>query len=610
MQETIHQFVKRIKDCTKWCYCAYWGMWIWSIFISVSIFVVTNQLAQKAFYTNDDENIMYTLAGYYTNGVPQDHPFVNAILAVVLGRLYYLFPTLPWYGIFHLGVLCGCTGVLFKVTLEWGRKSGISFLSSNLFAFLGYCTIIMYPSILLQFTTTSACAGGAAVLLILGTDFKDDIKKIIFEEALAIGFVLLCYMHRKNSGMVVFCFYFCTIFYQWIKYYIAPSQRLKARKYLKSLVICALVTISSIVAIQVVSNCMRSSDIWDSYYKYDEARYKMTDYKHDTYSENPELYEEIDWTEELYDLAGTCWWFFMDKRISANAFQTISQTGYNHMCFEWMDVWKKFLQLFEGNPITTSYLIFVINYFLAYVIVVVQMEKSGVVAIVERIYFSCMMGGAWILCIVLCIKGRFIQRAFHAIIIPYLFISYFLLWKNLSYIRGDSKLKNRSLLTLFLPMAVVLWCVFQIWHTAVLEVESRIEKSKNTIYVEKYVMNHTDHIYIYDVSLTFRYLPFVKYQDQYPSNLIFWGGVGWNSPYFFEQLRINGLTDLYVENLLDKDVYYITKDDYEPDNRSMLLRMRDLMVSEYPECNVRLIEKLVGNINVYKFYIDECDTTE
>ena len=152
-------------------------MWIWSIFISVSIFVVTNQLAQKAFYTNDDENIMYTLAGYYTNGVPQDHPFVNAILAVVLGRLYYLFPALPWYGIFHLGVLCGCTGVLFKVTLEWGRKSGISFLSSNLFAFLGYCTIIMYPSILLQFTTTSACAGGAAVLLILGTDFKDDIKK-------------------------------------------------------------------------------------------------------------------------------------------------------------------------------------------------------------------------------------------------------------------------------------------------------------------------------------------------------------------------------------------------------------------------------------------------
>ena len=604
LQYKKNSFEKKINLFMRRFYYTYWGRWIWSLLSSFFIFVLTDQLTQKVFYTNDDENIMYTLAGYYTNGVPQDHSFVNSVLAHMIGGVYSIFPMLPWYGIFHVVILGACTVIIFKVTLEYGEKRGVSFFCCNFLAFLGYSIIIMYPSILLQFTTTSACAGAAAILLILGIDLNDEIKRKIFEEVLAVFFVLICYMHRKNSGLVVFCFYFSTLFYQWVKGYIISKKNSKAKKYMRSFVICTLVTIISVTIVQIVSDSIRSSDTWKNFYEYDEARYKMTDYKHDTYSENPELYNKIGWTEELYDLGGTYWWFFMDERINSDAFRTISETGYYNTSFDLMDAWKRLLQLFEANPITTAYLISAINLFLLYVIVIAEREKRNIFVLIEFVYLICMMGGAFILCMYLCIMGRFIQRAFHAIAIPYLSISYFLLVKNMLYTINAQKLGKKILQAYVVPLSIILWGVFQIWTTATLEVESRIRKSNDTICIENYAINNPDNIYIYDVSLTFRYLPFVKYQDRYPSNLFFWGGVGWNSPSFFEQLRINGLNDLYIDNLLDDNVYYITKDDYTPENRSMLHRMCSLMVSEYPECQVELIEKLPNNINVYRFFND------
>ena len=77
------------------------GRWIWSAIITTLMFLVTSILFNRTFYTNDDENVMYTLAGYYTNGIPYDHHFINVLLSKFIRVLYEVDENIPWYSLFH-----------------------------------------------------------------------------------------------------------------------------------------------------------------------------------------------------------------------------------------------------------------------------------------------------------------------------------------------------------------------------------------------------------------------------------------------------------------------------------------------------------------------------
>ena len=114
-------------------------------------------------------------------------------------------------------------------------------------------------------------------------------------------------------------------------------------------------------------------------------------------------------------------------------------------------------------------------------------------------------------------------------------------------------------------------------------------------------MESPENFYIYDTSLTFRYLPFTVYTEKFPSNLMFWGGMGWNSPAFFKQLEINGLDNLYSDIFLNNNVYYITWDSYVVNGRTMRERFLSYMASKFPGIKIEQKDSIGNNINVYKF---------
>ncbi len=65
------------------------------------------------------------------------------------------------------------------------------------------------------------------------------------------------------------------------------------------------------------------------------------------------------------------------------------------------------------------------------------------------------------------------------------------------------------------------------------QAKDRIIKSNRTLQIEQYAIENPENFYIYDTSLTFRYLPFTTYTDEYPSNLMFWGGMEIECTCFF-----------------------------------------------------------------------------
>lgn len=581
------------------------GRWGIALFAGVFLFVIVSVISPKAFFINDDENIMYTLAGYYTNGIPGDHSFVNYVLASALRGLYSLFPRQPWYGIFHVYVLLFAVVIVEKTIIKEGFYADWSIFQSLLIGVGLFLTVLVYPTILMQFTTTAAFAGTAAVALVLGRRPQSDSKVEQTVDGILSGiFLLLCYMHRKNTGYVILCFYVGTVLLQYVKIITYKKEPEKKGGRIKRFSKQTIIAIAFLVCIIGIDSAQRSTAQWKEFYEYDNARFKVTDYPHDSFEENPELYKSIGWNTELYELAGKSWWFFMDPAINLESFQEIAQTGYYDQeptNLSEIIVCAKELFLKDAIALITfissAFAVFSLGYMFT-------KKKCRQKCMWECIYICCIALGSFALCAYLLYRQRFPLRAYQTIAIPAAMIFFVEIVRLSGAIRknesekGENWIKKGGSILLFL-VAVAIG-----GYTSIVAREQaidRIEKSNRTLQIEYYAMQNPENFYVYDTSLTFRYLPFTVYTEKYPSNLMFWGGMGWNSPTFFKQLEMNGLDYLYSDVLLQENVYYITWDEYMPGNRTMKDRLVDYMKSIYPNIYLEQVDEISNNIHIYKF---------
>ena len=590
----------------KKLYNSEWGRILIAFVMTGLLFALVSFISPRVFFINDDENIMYTLSGYYTYGVPYDHPFINYCLAFVLRTLYRFIPGIQWYGVFHIAVLIASVTIIFKTVFKVSCYKKLPFFIPVLVNLALYGGLYLFPTTIMQFTTTSAMAGAASVVLLLGIEWKMDSKaQIRTDLVLSVLFLLLCYMHRKNTGYVAVCFFAGTVLFLLIKILIMRRQTVKQRKVRRSsirrLILCVLAAVILLGAVVSLNSLRRSSENWQHYYAYDTPRFRMTDYPHDSYYENPELYQSLGRSTELYEIAGTYWWFFMDERINAESFEAISQTGYyEHESRRVQDVLQVAEDLFRGSVLAKIAILFSFAMVLL-LIIYLGSRKNKKKHIWEAIYGVFLFLGALGLCLLLCYRQRLPLRALHTIVLPYVSLSTVLFLRMLPRSTNndnDKKSKGRAA-SVILLLAVTL-CLGGInLHEAVIQGNDRVEKSNRTLRVEEYAMSHPGTIYIYDATLTFRYLPFTVYQGQYPSNLFFWGGMGWNSPAFQYQLNCNGLDHLYSDIFLCDNVCYVTWDDYLLGYGTLRDRLERYMDVTYGDCSFEMVDDLGDGIHVY-----------
>ncbi|MBO4926893.1 MAG: hypothetical protein J5379_01390 [Clostridiales bacterium] len=568
--------------------------------------------APRVFFINDDENIMYTLSGYYTYGVPYDHPFVNYCLSLLLRGMYRLFPSVQWYGVFHVSVLYLSMVVIFKTVLKKSYRNKLPLFFPCIVNTLLFAGLYLFPSTLMQFTTTAAFAGAAASVLLWGIDFtKDRPRTIHIDLIVSVIFLVLSYLHRKNTGYVSICFYCGTVSFILLRLFVlkrankAKSEISNNTVSFKQNLIRVLVTFVAAMLVIVlaifIDSRARSSNEWDYYYEYDTARFHVTDYPHDSYDSNPELYEEIGWSPELYELTGKSWWFFMDERINKDTFEKISDTGfYSEDYSSVKSALKVGYELFRDDKVARSIMIsaFVLGIMMLVSTIVCLIKKKN---IVDILYGDAMLGGALILCLFLCYRQRFPLRALHTIMIPLISIAAVVLVSLFKRKKG----KLSVFIHIFIYVVALVFIIglgyFNL-KQARKQGQSKESLSKYTLSIEEYAIEHPENKYVYDVSLTFRYLPFTVYEDEYPSNLMFWGGMGWNSPAFFEQVRQNGLEDLYSDNLFLDDVYYITRDSYVAGGRTIRDRLEAYLDATYGDCDFETVDDLGNGIMVYKIH--------
>lgn len=575
---------------------------LFSLFMTIVFFITMYCNSKIVFFINDDENIMYTLAGYYTYGNTADHSFINGILSLFLQYLYTIIPSLPWYGLFHLFVLFFSITIIGKTILKECFSNDVPILG-GIVCFVSTCILLyIYPVILMQFTTTSALAGTAAIASLFCADNFADKKSVVIQDyILSFILLILCYMHRKNTGYIVLCFYTLIAVYKILySFYKSKQGILEYKNIAKRTFQIWIIGLASVLTITLISqNILRNTPMWDSFYSYDEARFKMTDYPHDTFSSNEELYEEIDWSESLYNIAGTYFWFFMDERINEETFEKVSETGYyDYSKFNFNEIINRAIELFKTELSATVALAFLLILFIVTLFLSIKKKK-----LFDALLICCTLSGTFFMCLYLCWKGRFILRAFQVIIFSALIILMLVFIKNYPVKRNI--IKSIHIVKQYLIfLGVVIFTFYfgiHIFWKAGYEAMLRKEKSLRTIQVEEYAIGHPENFYIYDTSLTFRYLPFTTYENHYPSNLMFWGGMGWKSPAFYEQLRLNNLMDLNSDVFFDENVYYISYDGFDSGYDCTVKELfMNYMNETYGEVSIEIVDIIDKDIIVYK----------
>lgn len=575
------------------------GRWAIALILTLVLFAIASCFSERVFFINDDENMLYTFAGYYTNGQPFEHNFVNYVLGGFFRLLYTLVPSLPWYGIYHVAILYLAVAIINKTILKIAFKHRVSLWKSCLICVGLYFIVFVYPTLLMQFTTTATYAGAAAVALVLGKDFERDSKGTqIADGVLSVTLILLCYMHRYNTGYVQFCFYGGTVLYQYCKLFVCRKKQW-AKRGIGSLSLQMFILVLGLVSVISINAIKRDTEGWDYFKAYDSARFKVTDYPHDTIYENPELYQSLGWSEPLYTLTATGWWFFMDENVNAETFTAIAETGYyNANKSSLRDMVYCALTLFNNDQTARITLAFVI-FLIMFVFCKFLADKNKKKHLWEYLYCLCMTMGIGVLSAYLCYQQRLPLRAFHTIMIPFIVVTV------VTIIRlNENKPKQHFLKNVFVLMAsIVVIGVVAVMNLTEIHglADDRYNKSQRTLMIEEYAMDNPENFYVYDTSLTFRYLPFTVYTEKYPSNLMFWGGMGWHSAAFYKQLEINGFKTLYSDVFFKEDVYYITWDDYVANGVTMRDRFMWYMETKFPGVTIEKVDSIGNNINVYKF---------
>ncbi len=288
---------------------AKWIPWAYGLLVATLLFVFLNSVSYFRYENSDDILIVKAFMGF-EGGVPATFQlYQHTFLSYFLGWISNLPPGIPWFSLLQLGAL-------------W---LSIAIISGSLFAFLSnkLCTCarllfsLLFAAIFatfafarINFTTTAAMLGAAAVALLASTIGKTTIPtdSLLF----SIGLLLCSYMLRAQSALAVLPFWLialgCAIAVN------RPPLRRPA------IVLAAgLLLFAGLYGVRAYE--LRDPELQELM-RFQSANAGPMDYAEDRLmSASDEVLAEIGWTRS--ELALVHQWYFMDENITAEAFETL-----------------------------------------------------------------------------------------------------------------------------------------------------------------------------------------------------------------------------------------------------------------------------------------------
>lgn len=290
--------MKKFKFDTRSCMLAT------AVLLGLTYLVFTVQ-----YETNDDPGMMQFLSGYATK-TPEIMPYaMGTLYSFFISRLYMLTAHIPWYICVHM--VLNTTAVL---TVCWvfvhGDKPDSARLLSYLAFLILFFSVYWYSTVDMEFTTVPGFCGAAAVLLcvdVLSDKTQRPGPKRI-RIALMCVFFLFGYNIREQGGIVTLA----------VLLYTAAACVLLLRAPWKTGAVCAALVLAAAAGSRLVNDAYIQATDWKDWMEYGATRNSWIDLYKLPYEGNEDIYANVGWGKEEFDLASH--WCFLDDKCTLETF--------------------------------------------------------------------------------------------------------------------------------------------------------------------------------------------------------------------------------------------------------------------------------------------------
>ncbi len=454
-----------------------------ALLLTICLFVFCYIFMLVSYYTLDDWYISQTLEiPYYWQ--TYIHPILSG--SVYLLCKYFPFKTLQWWFVFSqivlfIGVYLVHYYMMFLATKNTLFINILSIIAVDIFFFVEFISRT-------AFTVTPAILVAGLIMCIL---VDEDISKAK-QFFCFIGF-LIAFSMRKESGYVLFCYFALAVIYKVAnKHGVLSAEQIKKSCFylaILGIALCTLIYVDNIVNERIHDG--------NEFKEFNSARILFIDYNHDSYEDNPQLYDDIGWDYEVYRNASN--WSFLPREITTDDFLNIYEAGR-----EKTGLVEVFANLRAYVSRYNSIFVFAI---VSLVGAISAKRKTTDILLLLFNNLGCIS-----LLLYLSWHGRAPYRALVVVLLPAIIINLFIALNN-----EEKGIKNKIVIAF---MALIIgagiknnWCMIATPDARYIKKMQYDDISR----LSQYVGEHSDNLYLYSQALT---TDGIKKNVIYPENMI------------------------------------------------------------------------------------------
>ena len=504
--------------------------------IIIFLFLLIKLTIPSAYLTNDDSSISDAISGAGYGKNIYTHQFIHPVLSVPLAFLSNIFTNIPWWYVWSNAVLLIGAILIHAGLLKLAHKHGYSIATAFVLLAVIDLSFICYTISNISFTIVPAILGSGLLV------YVHIHNKTIPSTLITLLLFVIVFIYRKDTGIVCLCYLSLSLLFVY-------SEGFKKNK--KSIIhfalyISALLFIS--LALIISNKAIQKNVNGDAFIQFNKYRSQYMDYPTLNISDDPDLYNEVGWDNDIYTLSRS--WCFIPDEINTQSLQTITNTSQSKNTS--IDYLSQAKILYKNKGIQVISLCWILTTLLC-LSSTIRTRKNILFCILNLLGTTTLLTYQFLL-------GRIIYRSVVVVLLPAVITNILLI------IRKENHKKNNKDIHHFFAFAIFIICFIPclefIWNKEHIQyVKNNIN---NTEEINHALLNNPSNIYVTTPGLYNNIDPFSAAKPHH--NLITWGGSTWLSNSWYTKLNENGLSNLSGNEFKKSNVYFLYGDSMTIDN--------------------------------------------
>ena len=552
------------------------------------------------YLTNDDTSIQGALSGNNTGSPYPVHRFIGVLASFFVAGLYSLAPSIQWWYVYSIAlVLMGMFLVHYAILTTLSvRKHGMA-MGIALSLAIDAC-IMMFPIARLSFTVVPVILCAGIIAWYVASPHRESPTVRIT----CVCLYVMAISHRDASAMVSLAFLALGALYlSYKKYGIAKAL-------ITSLLPFAIVLAAVTLLLSNGNKAFQNAWNGPEFQAFNHARVRYKDYPHDSYQENPKIYQDVEWDETLYYLVDS--WCFMDERVNTESLTYLSQNSTAQSSPTSRPSPMEALNGILDSATQAKVCLVAWGVVSVYAFVTLLASRRALGAVVTL----ASVGAGTALLVFQYLQGRVLYRSMLVVILPSLMLNLMLALHALQDVSHPDKSTGKHPTLQGVFFVVMLLCLLPVGAKAVsntFDAEERAhldEVSRVGRELNEYVIAHQPTVYVQTVAVSDSIDPRLIYPESKPSNSFLWGGSQFGSKYFQAKLERNGLTSLAGTVFRENGALFVTnvsvnERNGELDEDNLLYQTIKWQAERYGALGVVQEDTICDGAYVYRFIYEE-----